>query len=369
MHTKKLKAGIIGCGGIAEQKYFPALKANDDLCEITAFCSGNEANAAKAAKAHGSPGAKVYKDYKELLKDKDVDVVYVLTPNTLHAPITIEAFAAGKHVMCEKPMAATTEDAEQMLAAWEKSGKLFTVGYQGRFRPEVQALHRAVKAGALGEIYYAKATAIRRRAVPTWGVFPNKALQGGGPLIDIGTHALDMTLWLMDNYTPHSVTGSVFFKLGNLPEAVEGNLFGPWDPNTYEVEDSAFGFIKMKNGATIVLESSWALNVSESREASTTLCGTKAGAEIRSGISFPKDELIFNRGAHGQLLDETLCKDGKVAYFGGQSEDPGVLEARQWLNALHGEGEPLVKPEQAFMVTKLLDSIYQSAESGKEVLF
>ena len=369
MSGMKLKAGVIGCGGIAEQKYFPALKASSDLCEMVAFCSGREENAVRAAKAYGTADARVYKDYKELLADKAVDVVYVLTPNMLHAPMVVDAFAAGKHVMCEKPMAATTEDAERMMEAWKKSGKQFTVGYQNRFRPEVQALYKAVKAGELGEIYYAKAMAVRRRAVPTWGVFPDKSLQGGGPLIDIGTHALDMTLWLMDNYEPASVSGSVFYKLGGLLEATEGNLFGPWDPKTYEVEDSAFGFIKMKNGATIVLESSWALNVLESREASTTLCGTKAGAEIRSGVSFPKDELILNRGAHGQLLDETLCKDGKVAYFGGSSDDPGVVEMRQWLEALHGKGEPLVKPEQAFMVTKLLDAIYKSAESGKEVVF
>ena len=124
----------------------------------------------------------------------------------------------------------------------------------------------------LGDIYYAKAHAVRRRAVPTWGVFPNKALQGGGRLIDIGTHALDMTLWMMSNYEPVSVYGSVFYKLGHLPQATEGNAFGPWDPQAYEVEDSAFGMIRMKDGSTIHLEASWALNVRESKEASTTLC-------------------------------------------------------------------------------------------------
>lgn len=111
----------------------------------------------------------------------------------------------------------------------------------------------------------------------------DKEAQGGGPLIDIGTHALDITLWCMDNYDIDSVSGSVFYKLGGLEQATEGNLFGPWDPKTYEVEDSAVGFVKMKNGATIALEASWALNILESREASTTLCGTAAGAEIHSG--------------------------------------------------------------------------------------
>ncbi|MCL2367384.1 MAG: Gfo/Idh/MocA family oxidoreductase [Oscillospiraceae bacterium] len=365
----KLKIGFIGCGEIAARKYFPALTENADLCEMVAFCDITEARAAKAAKTHGTAAAKVYTDYKELLCDKAVDVVYVLTPNVTHAPITIAAFQADKHVMCDKPMATNTEDAEHMMAAWKKSGRQFTVAYQNRFRPEVQSLYRACRAGELGDIYLAKAIAIRRRGIPTWGMFLDKSLQGGGPLIDIGTHSLDMTLWLMDNYEPHSVTGSTFQKLGRDPAAVEGNLFGPWDTSTYELEDAAFGFIKMKNGATVIVESAWALNVLESRSAATTLCGTKAGAEIRSGISFPKPELIFNRGAYGQLLDETTSTGGMSSYYGETSEDPGIIEARQWLKACLGEGEPLVKPEQAFMVTRLVDAIYQSAETGREVLF
>ena len=127
---------------------------------------------------------------------------------------------------------------------------------------------------------------MRRRAVPTWGVFPDKSKQGGGPLIDIGTHALDITLWCMDNYSPKTVTGSVFEKLGHLPEATEGNMFGPWDTKTYEVEDSAFGYVK---------------------------------------------------------------------------------ECKQWLEAIIEDKEPLVKPEQAFVVTQILDTIYKAAAEGHEI--
>ena len=369
MKNGKLQIGIIGCGGIANQKHFPSLRDNADKADIVAFCDIIVERAQKGAAEYGVPGAKVYTDYKELLADPDIDVVHVLTPNVSHCQITVDAFAAGKHVMCEKPMAATTGDAQKMMDAWKKSGKKFTIGYQNRFRPEVQSLHKACEKGELGEIYYAEANAVRRRAVPTWGVFPNKALQGGGPLIDIGTHALDMTLWMMDNYEPASVSGSVFYKLGNLPEAVDGNLFGPWDPETYEVEDSAFGFIKMKDGATINLRASWAINLMESREASTTLCGTKAGAEIRSGSSFPKDELYFNCGRNGVLVDEKAAMGGNVAYFGGSKSTPGSMECDQWLNAIINDTEPLVKPEQAFTVTKILDAIYQSDKLGKEIVF
>ena len=161
---KKLKIGLVGCGGIANNKHMPALSKLDDLCELVAFCDIIEERAVKAAAQYGAPGAKAYTGYHELLKDGSVDA----------------AFEAGKHVLCEKPMAHCSADARKMLDAWKKSGKQFTIGYQNRFRPEVQMLHRCCEKGELGDIYFGKAHAIRRRAVPTWGVFPNKTLQGGG---------------------------------------------------------------------------------------------------------------------------------------------------------------------------------------------
>lgn len=363
---KKLRIGIIGCGGIAKQKHFDSLKAMSDRCEMVAFCDIILERAEEGAKKYGASDAKVYTDYQELLKDESIDVVHVLTPNVSHSPITVAAFESGKHVMCEKPMAHTTEAAQAMMDAWKKSGKKFSIAYQNRFRKDTQALQKACAAGELGEIYYGKAHAVRRRAVPTWGVFPDKSLQGGGPLIDIGTHALDLTLWMMNNYKPKTVTGSVFHKMAH---ATEGNLFGPWDPETFEVEDSAMGMVKMEDGSTIYIEASWAINLLESKEASTTLCGTKAGAEIHSGMSYPQAELIYNRARHGMLTEERNTKGGSIAYFEGGKDSPGVLEAEQWLNAIIHDTEPLVKPDQAFVVTKILDAVYKSAETGKEVVF
>jgi len=367
---EKVRVAIVGCGGIANQKHMPSLAKFPERAEMVAFCDIIPERAEKAAKQYGVEGAKVYTDYAEMLADKSVefDVVHVCTPNVSHCPITVASLEAGKHVMCEKPMAHNTEDAQKMLDAWRKSGKKFTIGYQNRFRDDTSTLHASCEAGELGEIYMAKAHALRRRAVPTWGVFPNKALQGGGPLIDIGTHALDITLWMMNNYEPESVSGQVFYKLGRDKNGPEGNVFGPWDPETFEVEDSAFGLVKMKNGAVVYLEASWALNVLKSMEASTTLCGTKAGAEVYSGMSFPNNKLIFNRGHNGMLTDEEVCGAGNVAYFeGGLGEEPGLAEARQWLNAIINDGEPLVKPEEAFTVTQILEAIYTSAATGKEV--
>jgi predicted dehydrogenase len=361
MKDGKLQIGIIGCGGIAREKHLPALAKLKDICDLVAFCDIKEDRAVAMAEKFGAPKAKVSTDYTTVLEDSRLDVVHVLTPNVSHSPISVAALESGKHVMCEKPMAHSSADAARMVTAAKKSGKKLTIGYQNRFRNDTQALYKACRAGELGEIYYAKAHAIRRKAVPTWGVFMDKAQQGGGPLIDIGTHALDLTLWAMDNYAPVSVTGSVYYKMA---DKVDGNLFGPWDPKTYEVEDSAFGFIKMKNGATVYLEASWVLNTTDVKESATTLCGTKAGAEINAN-----GELTLNSARYGNLFEERIAGGSGVAFFEGASMSPADIEARQWLTAVLKNTEPLVKPEQAFVVTQILEAIYESHKAGKAVTF
>ena len=281
MAQTKLRVGIIGCGGIANGKHMPAL-AKLDTVEMVAFCDTREERAVKAAKDYGTADAKTYTDYRELLADETIDVVHVCTPNSSHAEISIAALEAGKHVMCEKPMAKTAAEARRMVEAAERTGKKLTIGYQNRQRADSQYLYNACRRGDLGDIYMAKARAIRRRAVPTWGVFLDKEKQGGGPLIDIGTHALDLTLWMMNNYRPKYAVGTVYHKLGQRENSA--NAWGPWDPKKFQVEDSAFGFIVMEDGATIYLESSWALNSLEVGEGRTILCGTEGGADMEDGL-------------------------------------------------------------------------------------
>lgn len=365
MKNGKLQIGIIGCGGIANQKHLPALHKLKDMAQMVAFCDSEE-RAIEAAKNYGTGDAKVYTNYKELLNDDSIDLVHVLTPNATHCPITVDAFASKKHVMCEKPMATSAADAQKMIDAANRSGKKFTIGYQSRFRDEVQTLHKACSAGALGDIYFAKAHAVRRRAVPTWGAFTDKEKQGGGPLIDIGTHALDITLWMMNNYRPKSVTGSVFYKLKDKPE---GNLLGPWDPTNFDVEDSAFGFIKMENGATIYLEAAWALNTLDVREAATTLCGVEGGAELKASTIPGRNELVFNTVKYDKLFEERPQNGLGIAFFDPNNENESDKEAKYWLQSIINDTAPLVKPEQAFVVTQILEAIYVSANSGKMIEF
>ena len=358
--SKKLRVAIIGCGGIANGKHLPSLKKLEQV-EMVAFCDIEIQKAEKAAIEYGIPEAAVYKNYKQLLEDESIDVVHVLTPNISHAEISIASMEAGKHVMCEKPMAKTSEEAKLMVETAERTGKKLTIGYNNRFRPDSQYLHNVCKQGDLGEVYYARAHAIRRRAVPTWGVFLDEEKQGGGPLIDIGTHALDLTLWMMDNYKPKSVMGTTYHKLGQKKDAA--NAWGPWDPEKFTVEDSAFGFITMENGATIVLESSWALNTLDIDEAKCSLSGTEGGADMKDGLRI--------NGENFSKLYTTNVElgAGGVAFYEGKAESDSDLEARLWVESIVNNTEPIVKPAEALVVTQILEAIYESAKTGKAVYF
>jgi predicted dehydrogenase len=358
--TAKLKAGIIGCGGIANGKHMPSIKHIEEV-EMTAFCDIVVARAEKAAKEYGTKDAKVYTDYKQLLEDKSIDVVYVLTPNREHSFITVDALNAGKHVMCEKPMAKTSKEAQEMVEAAKKNKKILTIGYQNRYRDDSQYLKQSVSRGDLGEVYFAKAHAIRRRGVPTWGVFLDGEAQGGGPLIDIGTHALDLTLWTMNNYKPKTVLGSVYHKLNANGDC--GNVFGPWNPDEFTVEDSAFGFITMEDGSSIYLESSWALNLLDESEAITTLCGTKAGADMKQGLRINGADL-----GRKYTLTPDLGRGG-VAFYEGRQSSPEITEQRVFYNAILNDKPLTVLPEQALVVTQILEAIYESAKIGKAVQF
>jgi predicted dehydrogenase len=373
---KKLKAGMIGCGFIANGKHLPNLARINDV-EIVAFCDPAIEKARMAAIKFGSPDALVCVDYQDVLACTDIDFVHICAPNCLHHEMTVAALNSNKHVMCEKPMAMTSGEARAMLEASRRTGKLLTVSYQNRFREDALFMKSLCDKGELGEIYFAKAFATRRRGVPTWGVFLDKEKQGGGPLIDLATHALDLTLWMMNNYEPVVVLGSTYDKIGKMGSSA--NIMGPWDPDKYEVEDSAFGMVKFKNGASVMVEASWALNTIVSNEGMTLLCGTKAGADM-----FPPSGLVVctsdfqssgnyhvrvNGERNGKLYIENhtmgpgyIDEQGKKEEFAG-----GAKEMQAWINAVRGQSELVVKPEQAYIVTCILEAIYQSALSGDVV--
>ena len=359
--ARTVKVGIIGCGGIGQNKHMPSLSKIENV-QIVAFCDLIEERAQMCKEKFGTPDAFVCTDYKELLAIEDIEVVHVLTPNREHAQITVDALYAGKHVMCEKPMAKTAAGARQMVAAAKATGKKLAIGYQHRMKAEARYAKEYIESGAMGEIYYANCLATRRRGTPNWGVFLDAEAQGGGPIIDIATHSLDLTLYLMNNYEPEMVVGKTHKALEH-PEA--GNIWGDNGVSTTPLEEAACAFIRMKNGATIMLETSWALNTDEPiQEGSCVLCGSKAG------ISLKNNELRINKVELGrQVVTKVDCSAGGVAFYDGASVSPADAEARAWIDAIVNDTEQIVKPEQACVVSEILEAIYASSETGKPVYF
>lgn len=358
---KIVKVGIIGCGRIANDKHMPALKQIKNA-EMKAFFSIHRASAEKAKQEYGTQDARVYDTIDELLADPELDAVCICTPNRTHSDISVRAMRAGKHVMCEKPMAFSSEEVDAMLDAARETGKKLTIGHQNRFRQDTLALKERCARGELGKIYYVRAQATRRRCVPCWGSMMDKKLQGGGPLIDIGVHVLDLAMWMMDDFDVDFVTGNVFYELGK--RSGEPNLCGPWDPEKNTVEDSAVAMIHMKSGAIIMLEASWALNIPvedeeskviHGRESHLTLCGTEAGAELWY------DGYNINGSRDGELYVDRYTFDFAPRFEGA------MQEAQSWIHAISNDTEPMVKASEAGTVVKVIEAIYQSAELHKPV--
>ncbi len=359
--SRTVKVGIIGCGGIANGKHMPSLSKVEGV-EMVAFCDLVIEKAERAAAQYGTPDARVYTDYHELLGDESIEVVHVLTPNRSHADISIDALHAGKHVMCEKPMAKTAQDAKRMLDAARETGKKLTIGYQHRQKAQSRYAKQYIDTDALGEIYYANCYAIRRRGTPNWGVFLNEYEQGGGPIIDIATHSLDLTLYLMNNYAPAMVLGKTH-KCLEHPEA--GNIWGDNGVSSTPLEEAATAMIVMKNGATIMLETSWALNTdSPIEEGSCRLCGSREGLSIINNV-LKINKIQLDRAADTQVD----LSAGGVAFYSGASGSPAETEARNWIASVVNDTDPIVLPEQAYVVSQILEAIYTSSKTGKAVYF
>lgn len=355
---KPVRVAIAGCGVIATMKHLPALINNN--AEIVAIFSRKTDVALRAKEEFGTSDTVIYNNYSEMLKDERIEAVYVLTPNFLHASMTIEALEAGKHVFCEKPMATNYADAKAMIAARNKSGKLLTIGYQNRQRPDSIYLKKECIEGNFGDIYYAKARAIRRRMVPTWGSFFDREIQGGGVLIDLASHSLDLTLYMMDNYEPAYCIGTTYSAFGEAKQP--GNQWGDWDDRSYDIDDAAFGFIVMKNGATIILESSWALNICDTGESQTLIAGTKGGADMFDGLR-------INGVKHNTqyILKPDFSKTKNKPFLPNPTTDDRECEI--FLKAIRGEGELCVTAEQAAAVTQIIEGIYRSSQTGLPYYF
>lgn len=344
--ARKLKVAIIGAGGIARGVHVPSYLKCTERVEIVAVADVVRETAEKLAVDFGIPH--IYSDYEEMLKQIHPDAVSVCTPNKFHAAVVVAALQAGCHVLCEKPPAMTVEETKKMAEAAKRAGKILTYGFHYRHAPEVETLKRFIDAGELGDVYATTVRAVRRRGIPGWGVFTNKELQGGGPLIDIGVHMLDLALYLMDDPEPDTVLGVTYQKLGTKQGV---GLMGNWDWKHFSIEDMARGMITFKNGASILLETAFAANVKEHETMNVSLMGDKGGADV-----FP---LNIYQEKHGTLVDITPVYLPKKGYH--------ELEIERFVDACLGGTEPISTAKQGIVIQQLIEALYRSAETGEAV--
>ena len=353
---KKWRVGIIGTGNIVGCHVNHYLR--DPRVEVVALCDIIEERALHHQKEH-FPNAKVYTDYKELLKDETIDSVDICTPNYLHSIIAVDAFNAGKHVFTEKPDAVSVEEANKMKAASEASGKVLMVMRNNRFTAASEFLKKYIEDGKMGEIYAARCGWQRRRGIPgKGGWFTTKAQSGGGPLIDLGVHMIDLAIWLMGNPKPVAVSGSTYTKFANASDASDSinSIFGEAkEDGTFDVEDLAMGFIKFDNGACMQIEFSWASNI-EHEGRFIELRGTKAGTTFNFNNSNPK---IFT-SEYGRTVD----LEPKLPTGGLQQH---AANLHHFVDVVLNGAKPGFVPEQGVDMIKILTAIYKSAETGKEV--
>jgi len=333
----KVRVGIVGAG-IGYLHAQGVRKCPD--AEPVAICDVNEARAQRVAREFDIP--RVYTDYNKMLQDGGMDAVAVCTPNVYHAPQAIAAFEAGLHVICEKPLSVNAVEGAKMVEAAKKAGKLLMMGFNNRFRADTQLLKKYIEAGELGEIYYAKTGWIRRKCLH-WlsGWFINKELSGGGPLIDIGVHVLDLTLWLMGNPKPVSVMGSSYAKFG--PNRFKGT------DTPFTVEDLAAGFVKLENGATVFLEASWESHIAK-EQVYVNLVGTEGGADL--------DPFRIYKDMDGAPVDIS-------PQF--QPVSGHEMEMKHFIACVKGETECISTGEHGLHIMQILDALYQSAQTGMSV--
>ena len=344
--TDVLRIGMIGAGGIARDAHLTNYQKCGDRVEIVAVADVVKETAEACAEMFSIP--RVFTDYQEMLEQVELDAVSVCIPNKFHAPATIAALKAGCHVLCEKPPAMTAEEADEMAQAAEEAGKILTYGFHYRHAPEVEVLKRFVDAGELGDVYASRVHALRRRGIPGWGVFTNKELQGGGPLIDIGVHMLDTALYLMSYPEPELVLGSTYQKLGNRKGV---GVMGEWDWENFSIEDMARGMIRFQNGATLILETAFAANVDQLQEMNVTLMGDEGGADL-----FP---LTIYQEKHETLVNLTPAHLPDINYH--------EREIQRFVDSCLTGTPPLSTPRQGVLLQRLINAFYQSAETGEPV--
>ena len=338
---KTVRLGIIGTGGIGNA-HLDAARACTGV-EVTAVCDLHAGRARNAAKQFGVPN--VFEDHRDLLAAEVVDAVTVCTPNNTHMPITLDALKVGKDVLCEKPLAMSAQQARRMVAAAKSGKRVLMAAQSARYSGSSQFVKRLADAGKLGEIYYGKAIWFRRDGIPR-GWFQDKKQSGGGPLIDLGVHAIDLLWWLMGRPRPVSAYGVTFDHLGTTGQGMGGWGIG-FNPGKFSVEDLVGAIVRFEDGRAISVDISWAAHTSDLYW--LRLLGTKGGAQVDPEVVIYQTE--------GGVKHETAAHPSEQNAY--------AAETQHFADCVRRREEPISPGSQAVVVMEMLDAIRAAAASGR----
>ncbi len=342
---EKLRIAIIGAGNIAQSAHLPVYVERDDV-DLVAIADWNLERAQAAAKKFGVK--KAYRTVEEVLANEEVDAVDICVWNRSHSEVAIAAARAGKAILCEKPLALNVEHALRMKEEVEKAGVTFMLAVPNRYRSEYRLARDMVDAGKLGEIYYAKTAMVRRRGTPL-GWFTDTAKAGGGPVIDIGVHCIDRTWFLMGCPKPVRVSASTSNRIGDYKtKGVSRWIALDSDVTAFDTEDSAAGVIHFENGASMLFEVSWALNMEPTDY--TVVCGTKAGIKMDPFTVYGEDM--------DYLTDNTPTV---------KEVNPFAVEIDHFIDCVRTGKKPQSTLDEGLTVQRMLNGIYDSARLGKEI--
>lgn len=345
-----LQFGIIGAGNISQSGYDGIVKSG--RAEVAAVADIHPERLAAYAARNRIKAA--YATAEDLIRDASLDAVYVAVPNVFHAPYAAAALEAGKHVICEKPFAVSSAEAQKVARAARKSGKRFMVGMNQRFEKGPQQVRALAERGTFGDIYRLRAFWRRRAGAPRMGTwFGHKRLSGGGCFLDIGVHMLDLALFAAGNFDAKGVNGAVYTKFGN-----RGIGEGGWGHSTpeglpFDVDDCALAFVRMGNGATVQVEISWVAHQKEDDAYNVELFGTEAGALLYPGEVFRFDSAL------PATVDMTTAHV-PLKY-------PHCNRFVNFVRSILDEEEPCVSLEESLAVQRIIDAVYESAAAGREV--
>ncbi|GAA4454171.1 Gfo/Idh/MocA family oxidoreductase [Nibrella saemangeumensis] len=334
------RAAIIGGGSIADKNHIPALQQLPDLVDIVAVCSRDLTKARALADKHNIPHA--FADAAAMYRQCSPNVVVICTPNSLHHPYTMQALAQGCHVLCEKPPALTATEARDMASLARQNGLTLAYNLQLRQTREWELLMRCKDEGRLGEIYHIKAHFLRRRGIPGWGYFTNKAMQGGGALMDLGVHVLDLALCALDYAAPAQVLGNTYDFIG---KAGGRGLMGAWDPKAFEVEDACTAYLSFSNKASIMLSTSFALNTQADKDRNLEIYGSRGGVKL-----FP---FTLHTEVAGELAD--------IHFPYLEQDDIQLKNTIAFLDACQGKPSNVCTAEQGAVLMDVIERTYQSA--------